>query len=116
MTPLGPGFFIFFNQVEGVAKPRSKAFASGALQWKAARKLKRKLAHYRKEEIDEIITPTVVEKVTTDMVRDTDLTPTVQKYEIDPKEAERRLKEYIEQYIQQIQEDEVALLLILANI
>lgn len=117
-SPLGPGFFIFFQAESPPKGPsnKTKVFASGALKWKATRKLKRKLAYYRKQEIDELITPEVVEKVTEDMVRDVDLRPTVQTYQIDPAEAQRRLEAYIQEYVQRIQDDEAALLLIFANI
>jgi len=109
----------FLSALESVTQPviggRSIAFHSAALQWKAVRKLKRKLAYHRKDEIDELLSREVIEEVTESMVRDWDLDPTIKEYEIDHAEAEKRLREFIEQYIRQIQDDEIALLLILMS-
>lgn len=121
-SPMGPSFFIFFHRDRSTAgggdegRKGSRAFPTAALEWRTARSLRRKLSHYRKEEVDELITARVAARVADSMVRDFDDKPVIKAYNIDPAEAEKRLREFIEQYIQQIQEDEIALLLIMASV
>jgi len=115
---MGPGFFIFFKALGfgGGGSTGRPTFPSIALEWRAASKLRRKLAYYRKEEVDELITARVAARVADSMVKDWDQRPAIKAYDIDSAEAERRLREFIEQYIRRIEEDEIALLLIFANV
>lgn len=115
---MGPGFFIFFRRLHSAAtggQGRPK-IPSAALQWRTAARIKRNLAYQRRQEIGEIITPRVVEAVTESVVKATNLKPIQQAYQIDEAAARRRLQEFIVDYIRQIEEDEIALLLILSEI
>ena len=117
--PMGPGFFIFFHSLGfggGQSSRRRRSLPSAALQWRTAARIKRNLAYQRQQEIGEIITPRVVEAVTESVVQATNLKPIQRAYQIDEAAARRRLQEFIVDYIRQIEEDEIALLLILSEI
>lgn len=120
-SPMGPGFLIFFHRDRSITgggdegRKARQIFPSAAREWRATNKLRRKLAYHRKQEVDELLTPDVIEKVTDELVREIDVKPAITAYNIDHSEAERRLREFIEQYIQRVQDEELALILILAS-
>lgn len=111
-SPMGPGFFLFFPRYAIQHKPPIPP----ALRWRTMARVRRNLAFERKREVQELITPAVVEKVTETVVKATNTKSIERTENVDPAAAERYLREFVRQYIEQIQQDEIALILIMANV
>lgn len=120
-SPMGPGFFIFFHRDRSTTgggdegRKRSQ-IPTAALRWRTVSRIRRSLAYHRKQEVDEVITPHVIEVVTEAVVNATSLYPIQKAYGVDSAEADRRIREFVKDYIRQIQDDEITLLIIMSEI
>jgi hypothetical protein len=117
-TPMGCGFFIFFQAEEpegGSGFPYPIVFVHKREEKKTKKKIKKYLKRARKIESN-VFSKDSVKKIADALVKEWNPNPSIEKLEIDYEEALRRYEEYILLYIQSIEDEELALLLIFAQI
>jgi len=117
-TPMGPGFFIFFQNDEletdaGAGQPYPIVFLHSREEKQVRKKVKKKLKILRKQEKN-VYSKESIEKVAKELIKDWKPDKALDKYNIDLQEAIDRYNQYIELYIQSIEDEEVALILIMA--
>lgn len=106
------------DQVSG-GGARRDAYLHGLIKATAARTIKGKLAELRREDINDILSARVIEEVSETVIEALEEAPTKRVeavYQIDHAETAEKVREYVEAYLQRIWDEEIALLLILANI
>jgi hypothetical protein len=115
--PMGPGFFIFFRFEEpegGAGYPFQPVIFIEGAEKKLKKQVRRKVKKIQKQE--RIVSKEAIKKITDELIGEVDLQPTIDQYQLEYDEALIRFRIYIEWTIQLIEDEELALILIFANI
>lgn len=120
LGPVGPGFFIFFQQTTdalgGGGYPGNPIiFVHKREEEQTKKKIRKKVKVLRKK-IKHIPSQELIQKVTEALLDTYKPEKAAEKYDFSLEVATRRYEDYIKWYIQFIEDEEIALILIFANI
>ena len=117
-STMGPGFFIFFRTCRqdsaGDGYPYNPVVFVHKAEKKLQKEIKKKVRIYRKKAT--VISKESINDITEALLEKWNPQPTIDKYQLEYEEALNRYRLYIEWYIQQLEDEELALMLIFANI
>jgi len=119
MFSIGPGFFIFFHDIgiqAGSGNP--VIFVSRRDEKKEKRKIEKKIIFVKKQlkEQSKPVSKEAIKRITKQMVKQWNPKPAINKFNIEYDEALKRYIDYVESMIKTNEDEDMAFLLILANI